>query len=231
MIDAIPHGAIAFDGVDVTFDLESGDKLVVVRECSIAAESGQIVCITGRSGSGKTSLLRAGAAIRRPERGEILWNGQSAFQMSDPMREKRRGSLVGYVDQSASLIDHLTALENVLVPAGRLSRSARSDLIERARSLMDMLAIGNRLTHRPAAMSGGERQRVAMARALLLQPAILILDEPTSSLDRTTADRVISLLRDHAENGGAILLASHDPSVIEAADLRLGVEAHIERVG
>jgi len=217
------------EGIDLNFTLGPGETLVIVNDLNLQIDAGQIICVTGRSGSGKTSLLRTAAAITPPAQGVVFWQGRSAFAMTPSEREGLRGNTIGYLDQGEALIDHLTALENVLLPAGTRKRRDRAALIVRARELMETLGIGDRETHRPDELSGGEKQRVALARALLLAPAILVLDEPTSSLDRTTADTVIAALRQHARGGGAILLASHDPSAIDAADQTYAVDARLRR--
>ena len=205
---------------DVTIRYErAGDEpLEIVAGYDLALESGRMHCLAGRSGSGKTSILRVAAGLVRPTGGKVSWAGQSLAELKDDAITQRRRDFVGYLDQGGVLIGGLTALENALLPAvpGRRTQ----EFADRARELLDRLGVAHRASHRPEQLSVGERQRVALARALLLRPAVLMVDEPTASLDRTSADSVIALLTSLAADGIAVLVAAHDEHLVAAADSR-----------
>lgn len=204
---------IGLVGVGVMFRRAGDDPLTIVTDLNLDLQGGQLLCIAGRSGSGKTSILRVAAGLTTPSSGTVRWRGTDIGPMTADGRARERRVFCGIVEQSAPLLDDLTALENVLLPAvpDRRTRELRG----RAADLLGSLGLGGRLTHRPRALSGGERQRIALARALLLQPPVLIADEPTASLDRRWADTVIDTLTAAAGSGTAVLVASHDRHLIE----------------
>ncbi|MFE6736875.1 ABC transporter ATP-binding protein [Microbacterium sp. NPDC057650] len=208
--------ALELRGVGVQFERPGADPLRIVADYDLALERGSMHCLAGRSGSGKTSILRVAAGLVPPAAGSVRWEGMEITGLADDVVTTRRRQHVGYLDQRGSLVPGLTALENVLLPAVP-DRRTRA-LSRRARDLLHRLGVGPRATHYPDRLSGGERQRVAFARALLLEPAVIMADEPTASLDRATADQLIALLRGLAEDGIAVLVASHDGHLIDAAD-------------
>jgi ABC-type lipoprotein export system ATPase subunit len=196
----------------------SAEPVEIVADYDLALGPGRMHCLAGRSGSGKTSILRVAAGLVRPTSGDVLWEGERLGALRDDAITARRRTLIGYLDQGGVLLAGLTALENVLMPAvpGRTA----SRLVGRARDLLDRLEIGHRASHRPDQLSVGERQRVALARALLLEPRVLMVDEPTASLDRVTADGVIAVLSQLRDDGIAVLVAAHDEHLVAAADSR-----------
>jgi ABC-type lipoprotein export system ATPase subunit len=204
--------------VAIRYDRAGATPLVVVAGYRLALEPGRMHCLAGRSGSGKTSILRVAAGLDVPAEGEVLWRGESLAGLSDDAVTRRRGSLIGYLDQGGVLLEGLSALENVLLPAVPSGRSR--ELSDRAAALLERLGVAQRAAHRPAQLSVGERHRVALARALLLEPAVLLVDEPTASLDRDSADEVIEVLTTLASEGIAVLVAAHDERLIAAADSR-----------
>lgn len=175
-------------------------------------------CLAGRSGSGKTSILKATAGLVCPTAGSVQWSGVDLGTQSDDAVTQLRRRHVGYLDQGGVLVSGLTALENVLLPAVPDGRTR--DLGRRARDLLGRLGVGGRLRSKPEQLSGGERQRVALARALLFDPPLLVVDEPTASLDRANADAVVALLRSIADTGTAVIVSAHDQNLIDAADTR-----------
>lgn len=210
--------AVALSGVTIQYERPGDEPLSIVRDYDLSLERGRMHCLAGRSGSGKTSILRVAAGLVPPASGRVTWAGLEITGLSDDVVTARRRSHVGYLDQRGSLVPGLTALENVLLPAVPDRRTR--DLSRAARDILHRLGVGPRATHYPDRLSGGERQRVAFARALLLGPAVVMADEPTASLDRGTADQLIALLRTLAEDGIAVLVASHDEHLIAAADTR-----------
>ncbi|QEO14051.1 ATP-binding cassette domain-containing protein [Agromyces intestinalis] len=209
---------LELDSVTIRHPRDGDTDLEVVADWSLGVPAGTMHCLAGRSGSGKTSILRVAAGLTRPAAGEVRWSGDGLADLPDDRITARRRSEVGYLDQGGALVDGMTALENVLLPAVPDHRVA--ELRPRAAALLDELGVGGRLAHTPDRLSGGERQRVALARALLLEPGIVMADEPTASLDRTTADGVIALLTGLAATGISVLVASHDARLIAAADTR-----------
>lgn len=217
-------GGAAVELRDVTIQYERpGDEpLSIVHDYELVLERGQVHCLAGRSGSGKTSILRVAAGLVPPAAGSVRWEGLEITGLADDVITTRRRQHVGYLDQRGNLVPGLTALENVLLPAVPDRRTR--ELARPARDILHRLGVGARATHYPDRLSGGERQRVAFARALLLGPAVIMADEPTASLDRVTADRLIDLLRALADDGMAVLVASHDERLIAAADSRTTLE-------
>jgi len=210
--------AVELTGVTIQYERPGAEPLSIVRNYDLVLERGRMHCLAGRSGSGKTSILRVAAGLVPPASGHVVWEGLEITGLADDVVTARRRTHVGYLDQRGSLVPGLTALENVLLPAVPDRRTR--DLSRKARDILHRLGVGPRATHYPDRLSGGERQRVAFARALLLGPAVIMADEPTASLDRVTADQLITLLRSLAEDGIAVLVASHDEHLIAASDSR-----------
>jgi ABC-type lipoprotein export system ATPase subunit len=211
-------GIVELAGITIRYERAGGEPLEIVSGYDLDLRAGTMHCLAGRSGSGKTSILRVAAGLVRPTSGEVSWAGEPLGPLRDDAITQRRRDFIGYLDQGGVLLGGLTALENVLMPAvpGRRTRQ----LAARARELLDRLEVGARASHRPEQLSVGERQRVALARGLLLEPAVLMVDEPTASLDRAAADSVIAMLVGLAREGMAVLVAAHDEHLVSAADTR-----------
>jgi ABC-type lipoprotein export system ATPase subunit len=188
----------------------------IAKDFALQLRAGESMCLAGRSGSGKTSILRVLAGLTEPKAGTVAWWGHPLTEMDESLRRSRRRAHVGYLDQDASLIDDLTALENVLVPALPDGKQEIKAKRHRAVDLLERLGLHTQLTSTPASLSGGERQRTALARALVMSPAMLLVDEPTASLDRHWAGEVIELLREFTAGGGTLIAASHDQNVMAA---------------
>lgn len=209
---------VELSDLTIRYERAGGEPLEIVAGYNLSLHAGRMHCLAGRSGSGKTSILRVAAGLVRPTAGEVAWGGVALSGLRDDAITQRRREFVGYLDQSGVLIGGLTALENVLLPAVPDRRSA--ELEPRARDLLDRLEVGHRASHRPEQLSVGERQRVALARAMLLDPVAIMVDEPTASLDRVSADAVIAVLASLAADGMAVLVAAHDEHLVAAADSR-----------
>ena len=179
-------------------------------DVSLNIASGEIVCIMGKSGSGKSTLLRQLGLIDRPTSGSIIIDGQEATTLSDGARSQMRLSFLGYIFQEFALITELTAHENVYLPGMMLGDNV--DNRDRARELLGLVELADRLDHKPKELSGGEQQRVAIARALINKPSILFADEPYANLDTISSKLVMdTLVKLNADLGLTIVYVSHDP--------------------
>jgi putative ABC transport system ATP-binding protein len=194
---------------DLTKEYRSGDnRLAVLRDVSFTIPQGAFVAIVGPSGSGKTTLLGLLAGLDTPTRGSVIVDDADITRMDEDQRAKLRGEKVGFVFQSFQLIATLTALENVQVP---LELRGDSHAGERARELLVRVGLGDRLDHFPTQLSGGEQQRVAVARAFVNAPRILFADEPTGNLDSDTGAHIVELLEAlNRESQTTIVLVTHD---------------------
>ena len=169
------------------------EPLTVLRDVSLSIAQGQSLAIVGPSGSGKTTLLSILGTLDRPTSGTVELDGQDPFQLPEPSLAAFRNRRIGFIFQDHHLLPQCSALENVLLPT-IAAGVATPEAIERARAMLQRIGLGDRLGHRPAALSGGERQRVAIARALIQRPQLVLADEPTGNLDRTTAAAIGELL-------------------------------------
>jgi putative ABC transport system ATP-binding protein len=197
-------------------------SLTVLDGVDLEIEDGEVVVILGPSGSGKTTLLGLLAGLDRPTEGEVELAGVALSGLDEDGRAALRADRIGFIFQSFHLIPTLTALENVLVPLELLGRDrapSPSAAEEIARALLERVGLGGRLDHHPAQLSGGEQQRVGIARAFANQPAVLFADEPTGNLDRATGEEIANLLFELNEQQGTTL-------VIVTHDLELSRRAH-----
>lgn len=184
----------------------------------LVVEKGEFLSVMGRSGSGKTTLLNLLGCLDRPTEGQVFINGVEVTALPRRKLPRVRQQMVGFVFQQFNLLPPLTALENVMLPL-RYSRVSRTKGRRRAIELLEKVGLGDRYTHRPAELSGGEQQRVAVARALINQPAIVLGDEPTGELDTHTAAEIMALLHDlNQTQGQTFIVVTHDPDVAEKTD-------------
>jgi lipoprotein-releasing system ATP-binding protein len=190
----------------------------VLRGIDLTVRAGEIVALLGPSGSGKSTLLQAVGLLEGGFEGSIRIAGEEAASLDDEGRTRIRRESLGFVYQFHHLLPDFTAEENVLLP--QIIRGTGNDAaMERSRSLLGALGLGERLDHRPAQLSGGEQQRVAVARALANRPALVLADEPTGNLDETTADRVLAeFLRLVRGEGAAALVATHNERLAARMD-------------
>lgn len=197
---------------------KSYGTLHVLRDISLSIGQREIITVIGPSGAGKTTLLQIAGTLDRPDCGRVIYDGEEISAMPDRKLSHFRNRNIGFVFQFHQLLPEFTAQENVAIPAMIAGRS-RSSSMKRASELLSMLGLGERLRHKPAQMSGGERQRTAIARALINDPKVVFADEPTGSLDSVNRDEIrslISQLRD--ELGQTFVIVSHDPSIETIAD-------------
>ena len=199
-------------------------RIHVLRDLALGVEKGEMLAIVGASGVGKSTLLHALGGLDRVDSGSIRIDGHELSAMSDDSLVEFRNRNVGFVFQFHHLLPEFDARENVEMPM-RIAREPVSEAGVRATGLLTRVGLGERLEHRPGMLSGGEQQRVAVARALVMKPALLLADEPTGDLDETTADSLHSLLRDmHAEYGLTSVIATHNPRLAAACDRILRLE-------
>ena len=203
-------------------------KLEVLRGIDVRVRRGEALVIVGASGAGKSTLLHLLGGLDAPSAGDVSLDGASLFTMSGAARTKLRNEQIGFVFQSYNLLPELDALENVCLPALMQPRT-RDGVAERGRELLKSVGLGERLLHRPAELSGGEQQRVAVARALMNRPTLLLADEPTGNLDSKTGEAILDLLwRLREESGTTLVMVTHDQHVatrgervLEIADGRI----------
>lgn len=205
-----------------------GDLIEAVRGISLRIRAGDFVAIVGPSGSGKSTLLHLLGAVDTPTSGRVLLDGSDVAAMSDSERARFRLQHVGLVFQRFHLLPMLTALENVELPMAEAG-FGRRERRDRASALLERVGLSDRLGHRPGEISGGQRQRVAVARALANDPSLLLADEPTGELDRSTSGEMLELFRSLNEDGTAIVVATHDLQLAGGAERRLTlVDGRIE---
>jgi len=198
---------------------DASGTLNILDDVNFEVLSGQSVAITGASGSGKSTLLGLLAGLDQPSRGEVHLLGQSLYAMDEDGRAALRASSVGFVFQSFQLLPNLSAIENVMLP---LELAGRSHAHESATEMLIQVGLGERLRHFPSTLSGGEQQRVSIARAFVQRPVLLFADEPTGSLDEATGGSVIDLMFNlAAQQGTTLVLVTHDRSLAERCDRQL----------
>ncbi|MBI2788873.1 MAG: ABC transporter ATP-binding protein [Elusimicrobia bacterium] len=205
--------------------VSGGESLRVLDGVELAVRTGETLAVTGPSGSGKSTLLGIMAGLERPSLGTVRRDGEDASSWDEGRLAGWRRRRLGFVFQSFRLVPTLTALENAAMPLELLG-APPAEAEEKAAGLLRALGLDRRLSHRPAALSGGEQQRVALARAYAHGPALILADEPTGSLDRATAEKVLAaLLELNARAGTALAVVTHDPTVAAA----LGRSVRLER--
>ncbi len=197
---------------------KSFGELEVLKGVDLNVKKGEIVAIIGKSGAGKTTLLQIIGTLDRPTKGQVLIEGTDVFAMKDRDLAAFRNKHIGFIFQFHQLLPEFTALENVCIPA-MIAREKETDYMPRAEKLLRELGLGDRLNHKPNALSGGEKQRVAAARALMMSPDIILADEPTGSLDEKNKKELSELLlKLRKEYGQTILLVTHDKELANIAD-------------
>jgi len=205
---------------------------------SLELEAGQFIAIRGPSGCGKSTLLLTAGTLLAPDSGEVVIAGQRPYKLSGDARATFRGHMLGFVFQQFHLVPYLSVIENVMAPTLAIAKKTKSVDVNSARirasELLGKFGLGERIHHTPSKLSSGERQRCALARALLNRPMLLLADEPTGNLDPDNATIVLEAMRSFANDGGAVLLVTHDDRAAAYADIQLcmnqGILAHPEPV-
>jgi len=195
--------------------------LTIVRDATFAVAAGEAVAILGASGSGKSTLLGLLAGLDVPTAGRVRIDGEDLFALTEDGRASLRARMVGFVFQSFQLLPALTALENVMLP---LELAGMPGAAASARAVLGRVGLAERLGHYPRQLSGGEQQRVAVARAFVTQPRLLFADEPTGNLDSATGEQVIELLLGmKRERGTTLVLVTHDADLARCCDRRIHI--------
>ena len=204
--------------------LQGDATLEILRGAELALWSGQSVALIAPSGAGKSTLLHIAGLLEHPDAGEVYVNGTATAQLAESARTVIRRSEIGFVYQFHHLLPEFSALENVMLPQ-MIRGLARREASKRANELLSYLGLESRLHHRPAELSGGEQQRVAIVRALANRPSVLLGDEPTGNLDHRTADEVMGVLIDLVRKTGlAALIATHNRDIAGRLDRVLSLE-------
>jgi lipoprotein-releasing system ATP-binding protein len=198
--------------------------LTVLRHLDLEVGAGEMVAIVGASGVGKSTLLHVLGGLDRADQGTVAIDGTELTSLADPEMVAFRNQRVGFVFQFHHLLPEFSALENAEMPM-RIARMPLADARPRATELLQRVGLGERLLHRPGMLSGGEQQRVAVARSLVMRPSVLLADEPTGDLDEATADSLHRLLREmHQAYGLTSIIATHNPRLASACDRVLRLE-------
>lgn len=199
---------------NLTKEYLSGENVVkAVDDVSVRFEQGEFCAVTGPSGSGKSTLLHVLSSLENPTNGEVIYGGKSLASYNDNQLSILRRRRFGFVFQAYNLVQELTGYENILLPVMLDRKKSDEKYLQK---LIEMLGIEDRLSHLPSAMSGGQQQRIAIARALANKPTILFADEPTGNLDAKSGREVLRLLREvNRELGVTLILVTHDQSVAE----------------
>lgn len=200
--------------VDLKKYYRMGPVLVkALNGISLTIEDGEFLSIMGPSGSGKSTLLNLLGALDKPTSGTVLFDGIDLARVDESVLYQLRRKKVGFVFQSFNLIPTLSALENVLIPLVP-TNTPKMKAYRRAKELLETVGLGGRILHKPSEMSGGEQQRVAMARALINNPKLILADEPTGNVDSKTGKEIVKLLQDLNENmGTTLVVVTHDPEI------------------
>ncbi|NLW50707.1 MAG: ABC transporter ATP-binding protein [Candidatus Brocadiaceae bacterium] len=204
---------IEVEGLSKVYGVRGGVQVRAVDDVSLKIDEGEFVGIAGPSGSGKSTLLHIMGCLDRPSGGVYRLDGRDVAALEDRELSRVRSSVVGFVFQSFNLLQRLDVVENIALPLA-YQGVARAQRRRRAAEMAERVGLGDRLTHRPAELSGGQAQRAGIARALVGEPRVLFADEPTGNLDSHTAHEVLDLLIDLHREGITIAMVSHDHSIV-----------------
>ncbi len=196
----------------------------VLRGIDLRIEKGSFTSILGQSGSGKSTLLNIISALDTPTKGKIIFDGKDISKLSQDQLADIRGKRVGFVFQQFNLLRQLSALENVAIPAS-FQGVSMEERIKKAKEILELVGLGDRVNHKPSELSGGEQQRVAMARSLINDPDIIVADEPTGSVDSKTGKRIMEILKKlHEEQKRTIIMVTHDNMLANFAEKTIHIK-------
>ncbi len=205
----------------------TGDQsLSVLEDIDLQVSQGEILSIVGTSGAGKSTLLHVIGTLIRPTTGEVLIDGQDVFRLSDHKLSRFRNERIGFVFQFHHLLPEFSAEENIMLPL-LIGGAREGDARKRARELLHSVSLEARASHHPSELSGGEQQRIAVARALATKPAVVLADEPSGNLDEDTSEELHQLIWDvRSETGQAFVIVTHDALLADRADRKVVLHAH-----
>lgn len=205
---------LKFDQVSRSYSVD-GKEVPVLRECSFSVTAGEFVAVMGQSGCGKSTLLLTAGGLLTPQAGIVTVNDQHVYALPPRERAAFRAATIGFVFQQFHLVPYLTVMQNVLSP---VLANPTHDATARAEQLISQFGLQDRSHHTPNQLSVGERQRTALARALLHHPSLILADEPTGNLDHENSEFVLQHLKDYTAQGGTVLLVTHDETAARFAD-------------
>ncbi|MGC3973708.1 MAG: ABC transporter ATP-binding protein [Nitrospira sp.] len=195
-----------------------GRELVVLNNINLRIQRGELIAIMGASGAGKSTLLQILGTLDRPTKGTVSFDGQNLFQLTEQQQAEFRNKRVGFVFQFHHLLPEFTALENACLPA-MIQKREMADVVGEATKLLGEVGLADRLHHKPGELSGGEQQRVSVARALMQQPDLVLADEPTGNLDSHTGDALFALMRQlNRSRGTTFVIVTHNDKLSAQAD-------------
>lgn len=218
----IPDKVIETIGLEKSYYL-SDMEVPILHDINITVKKGEFIAIMGPSGSGKSTLMNLLGCLDRPSEGQVLVMGKDINSISESELAKLRGLEIGFVFQNFNLVSRLTALQNVLLPT-HANRRTDVNVNQRAKQLLGLVGLDDRMEHKPTELSGGQSQRVAIARALINEPAIILADEPTGNLDSKTSAEIMELFSELHRNGSTIIMITHDPETSAYADRTIHVK-------
>jgi len=206
---------------DLTVSVTNGKKSVnIIEDINLEVEEGETVIITGPSGAGKTTLLFTIGGLLKPTKGKVLVYKVDLTTLSEEALALFRNETIGFVFQDYNLISTFTALENVIFPMELLERNVSGTPVERAKNLLELVGLKDKDNLFPYQLSGGEKQRVAFARAMANNPDILLVDEPTGNLDEKSAERIYEILKTLKESGKTLIIVTHDRKLWTLGDVK-----------
>ncbi len=211
---------LQLDNVSKSYS-KSGNIINALKPTELYVEKGEFVAVKGPSGSGKTTLLLVAGGLLHPEEGQVFINGENLYEKNADERSEFRSLNIGFVFQQYHLVPYLTVFENILAPS---IANSKTDVQERAKFLVNHFGMEHRKDHTPGELSAGEKQRTALARALLFNPGLLLADEITGNLDARNAGVVLEYLNEFASNGGSVLLVTHDMEAAKHADREIELD-------
>ena len=202
---------------------KSINEINILNGIDISINEGEIVSVVGKSGAGKTTLLQILGTLEKPTSGKVLFNNKDVFELDENELAEFRNQNIGFVFQSHHLLPEFTALENVCIPA-YIAKSSKKSANEKAKHLIDLMGLSDRLSHKPSELSGGEQQRISVARALMNNPQVVLADEPSGNLDSKTAESLHELffkLRD--VNKQTFIIVTHNNKLADLADKKITI--------